>query len=97
MWATVEVIYCILYGPVVHYKSRHACWAARGIIARAVAESKGKARNITVLSARVLSRRKAEQTRREEVTTNIDETTTRPSSTDIDIGEEKKKVSTEDQ
>ena len=49
-------------------------------IARAVAESKGKARNITGLSARVLSRRKAEQTRREEVTANIDETTRRPSS-----------------
>ena len=57
-----------------------ACRAARGIIARAAAESKGKARNTSVLSARVLSRRKAEQTRREDFTANIDETTTRPSS-----------------
>ena len=41
---------------------------------------KGKARNISVLSAGVQSGRRAEQTRREEFAANIDRTTTRPSS-----------------
>ena len=68
--------------------------SAHGIPARYTPEDTRKARNMTVLSARVQSGRRAEQTRRKEYTANIDGTTTRPSShLDTDIGEEKKKGS----